>query len=333
MMRTSRTLRGRRPAHRRSLASRHRGKVILTLLALGGAMLGVYVPRMGFSAGLAPVLELASLTVAAVCGSSILVALILPLLPEKESDADLETAAWFRTLAAEGSWWEEPTSGGWSPAANVAVPSDSVAAAVQNDHPSGDAASSAVVADLRAQVDALQAALEGQAAELLAAQRTRGKEHDEIRADERLRVLVALRATWRRAMEDVDASPTLQEVALRMEAVVARLDSPWTAGRPVPPLPIDALVPWDVPTPEAAAVPHAQVADSPGTDELPDGPVFARGEVISPPTSPRAGASAPRTPPDRRPIRQFCHGAVRHARRLATVSRAHFAEGFVDAGG
>jgi len=114
------------------------------------------------------------------------------------------------------------------------------------------------VADLRARVAALHAALDRQSAYLLTVQRNLPKERDEARADERQRVLVAVRALRRLAADSTidpatDSATASQAVDgfARVEAAVARLDSPWTAGRPVPALPTGA----------PASVARPQVAD------------------------------------------------------------------------
>jgi len=179
-MRTSRSMRGRRRAPRRSFASHTRGRVILAMLTLAAAPLALYAPWLRLLADAEPVVEFAGRTVAGLLGPALLAGLV------------------------------------WS-----AV------------HRTDDRA----VADLQVRVDALQADLDRQGAELLAARDALGEEHHEVRADERQRVLIALRAIRRQVADEPDAPPVLRELALRMDAVVARLDPSWTSGRPVPPLP------------------------------------------------------------------------------------------------
>jgi hypothetical protein len=349
MMRRPRSLRGRRRAPRRSFVSRHGGKAVLALLALAGVALAVNVRWLGLPAAVEHVLALAGWGVAAALGSAVLVASVRTLLPERISDADQETAAWLRALVSEGTWWEDPSTDGWLPPAAAAVELHSSASAHSEQFPDADA-SSAVVADLRAQVDSLQAAVDWQAAELLTAQRILEKEREEARADERFRVLVALRA-MRRLATAAPASQSVREFAARMEVVVARLDSPWTAGRPVPPLPSERLlirqssIPEspvaDLPvspvppvtsdmsnvpvTPDVRAAVDAPVAPEAtapalaGVEELPGRSVADRGEIISPPVHHRMGASA-RGMVDRRGLVAWLRDrASQHARRLASV--------------
>jgi hypothetical protein len=263
-MPTSGMLRGRRHLQRGAILSGHGGKAILTILALGGVAVWAWAPWLRLSAGLEPTVEVAGLALAGICGAGVLAGLITSLISKRATDDDPEAAEWFRSLAAEGTWWEQPSGSGRLQAAEVAVVSHS-----------------------------------GSTCET---------DHEDIRADERQRVLVVLRAMQRRAADDPAAAPALRDFALRTEAAVALLDSPRIAGRRVPPLPSarpsvarpavqafpspDASVPADVPA--ANAGPPDRVPDAGGMQQPWRESGFAMGEVISPPLPPRTETTAQR---------------------------------------
>jgi hypothetical protein len=158
------------------------------------------------------------------------------------SQVEREPTPWAHTAIADAGW-AEPSADGrfpdddtWSsPAADSGSDAGADPGTAANDTGANDAGANDTVAGLRARVAALQSALDQQTADLVTAQRDLEKERDEARADERQRVLVAVRAL-RRLAATATTESAAREFA-RVEAVVALLDRPGAAGRPVPALP------------------------------------------------------------------------------------------------
>jgi len=244
-MRLLRHPRGRRAVHRRSVGSRRGGHVVGTSVALAsisllGVVLALDASFLTSSAAAERGLELAGRAIVGLVGSGLVVGWGWWLVSGRVSEVEQELAAWSPSPAVEGAWWEAPSDGELPAAGEVSASPESVPDSARDEEsPDHDAgwnadAESPAVADPRGRVAVLQAALDRQTADLRTAQRNLEKERDEARTDERQRVLVAVRAL-RRLADTTTASP-VGDLA-RVEAVMARLDSPWTAGRPVPALP------------------------------------------------------------------------------------------------